>query len=252
MNLSITRRVAAVRKARAVRALLPEPNDDVDLELAYAPEPQPADRPFVRVNMISSVDGAIAVGGRSGALGGPADRRLFTVLRALADVILVGAGTMRAEHYGPARPVEGHASVPPIAVVTKSCELDWNSAFFTDAVARPIVVTTENAARSVPAGVDVIGCGKVDVDLARALKELGARGAQHVLVEGGPSLNGQLAAGGLIDELCLTISPRIVGGDGPRLVAAPEFSAALNLRTSHLLEEDGFYFLRMQLVRDLA
>src|SRR3954452_15153851 len=87
-----------------MRALVPTPSDTVDLEAAYAVGVNaPPDRPFVRINMISSLDGAIAVNGRSGLLGGPGDRQVFHALRSLADVILVGAGTARAEGYGPAR-----------------------------------------------------------------------------------------------------------------------------------------------------
>src|SRR5436189_936743 len=135
-----------------MRSLLPRWDDERDLEAAYAaPTDTIPASPFVRVNMISSFDGAIAVGGRSGLLGGPADRRVFRVLRSLADVILVGAGTARAEGYGPARLDEaiqarrrarGQSAVPPIAVVTRSCHLDWSTPFFTEAVARSIVVTT--------------------------------------------------------------------------------------------------------------
>jgi riboflavin-specific deaminase-like protein len=247
-----------------MRALLPQPTDDVDLESAYAPGASPdPDRPFVRVNMISSVDGAITVGGRSGALGGPGDRRVFDVLRSLADVILVGAGTVRAEGYGPAhiaddvasvRVARGQVRVPPIAVVTRSCHLDWNSPFFTDAEARPIVVTTDDAddhaRRRAAAAADVIAAGEGDVDLERALAALGARGARSVLVEGGPQLNAQLADAGLMDELCLTVSPRLVGGDGPRVLAGRQAAEPVALRTMHLLEEDGFYFLRLQPVRE--
>jgi riboflavin biosynthesis pyrimidine reductase len=92
-----------------MRRLLPTPGDDVDLFEAYTPAGTfaGAGRPWVRVNMISSLDGAIAVRGRSGTLGGPPDRRLFMVLRSLADVIVVGAGTMRTEGYGPAHLDDG-------------------------------------------------------------------------------------------------------------------------------------------------
>src|SRR5207237_703238 len=124
------------------RALLPQPSDAVDLEAAYAVgDGAPHGRPFARINMISSLDGAIAVNGRSGLLGGAGDRQVFHVLRSLADVILVGAGTARAERYGPARidpeiqerrRARGQTAVPPIAVVTRSCHLDWSAPFFTD------------------------------------------------------------------------------------------------------------------------
>ena len=112
-------------------------------------------RPGVRLNMIASVDGAASLQGRSGALGGPADKALFATLRSLADVVLVGAGTMRAEGYGPARLSDdararrrdwGLAPVPPIAVITRSCRLDWRARFFTEAEQRPLVVTVASAA----------------------------------------------------------------------------------------------------------
>ena len=112
-------------------------------------------RPRVRLNMIASVDGAASLQGRSGALGGPADKALFATLRSLADVVLVGAGTMRAEGYGPARLSDdararrrdwGLPPVPPIAVMTRSCRLDWSARFFTEAEQRPLVVTVASAA----------------------------------------------------------------------------------------------------------
>jgi len=243
-----------------MRALLPRPSDAVDLEAAYAPPGDvPPDRPFVRINMISSLDGAIALRGRSGALGGPADRNLFQVLRSLADVILVGAGTVRAETYGPAsvdaaqrerRLARGQAPVPPIAVVTRTAHFDWNASFFTEAEARPIVVTTAEAdpatvARGA-ARAEILLAGQDDVDLAGALATLGARGTRHVLVEGGPGLNAQLVTAGLMDELCLTLSPCLAAGNGPRVLAGPELPLPLDVDVVHLLEEDGFAFLRLR------
>ena len=242
-----------------MRALLPYPAEDVDLEAAYATSASnEPDRPFVRVNMITSLDGAIAVKGRSGALGGAPDRRLFKVLRGLADMILVGAGTFRAESYGPARIDElvrnerrtrGQSDVAPIAVVTRSCNLDWSSPFFTEATARPVVITTTTADRSATARAasvaDVITEGDDRVDLSAALRALAERGALNVLCEGGPGLNAQLATAGLLDELCLTVSPTLVGGTGPRLLGGPELADPLQLRAAHVFEEDGFYFLRL-------
>ena len=237
-----------------MRALLPTPADDVDLLGAYAP---PTGRRFVRCNMISSVDGAIAVRGRSGMLGGPADRRVFEVLRSLADVILVGAATARAEMYGPARLSEPHrdarerrgqAPVPPIAVVTRSAQLDWSSPLFVSAEVRPVLLTTTDAdrgaldrARSV---ADVVQAGDDHVDLGQALGALEQRGYANVLVEGGPGINAQLVREQLLDELCLTVAPRLVAGMGPRVLAGDELPVPLPLRRLHLLEEDGFFFSR--------
>src|SRR5689334_2132747 len=193
------------------------------------------------MNMIASVDGATTIDGRSGALGGQGDHQVFTVLRRLADVVLVAAGTVRTERYGPA--------AVPIAVVSRSCQLDWHSPFFTQAIARPIVVTVTDApaanvahAREV---ADVIIAGTGSVDLPRAISELGGRGARHVLCEGGPSLLGQLAAAGLLDELCLTVSPYLIGGRSKRILDGPDVTppAALVLRS--VCEDEGSLFLRL-------
>jgi riboflavin biosynthesis pyrimidine reductase len=243
-----------------MRRLLPTAEDNVDLFEAYTPSANftRAGLPWVRVNMISSLDGAISVRGRSGALGGPPDRRLFMVLRSLADVIVVGAGTMRAESYGPARlddelragrQARGQPLEPPIAVITRSCHFDWQSPFFTDATARPIVFTVDDAVEGPGSRgaevADIVTVGETEVDLRRVLTALGKRGMRHALVEGGPGLNAQLAHAGLLDELCLTLSPRVVAGEGPRVLAGPELPEPLEPRLIQLLEEHGFLFLRM-------
>jgi riboflavin biosynthesis pyrimidine reductase len=243
-----------------MRRLLPTAEDNVDLFEAYTPSANftRAGLPWVRVNMVSSLDGAISVHGRSGALGGPPDRRVFMVLRSLADVIVVGAGTMRAEGYGPARldddlragrQARGQPPEPPIAVITRSCHFDWQSPFFTEATARPIVFTVNDAVESPGSRgaevAEIVTVGETEVDLRRALTALGERGMRHALVEGGPGLNAQLAHAGLLDELCLTLSPRVVAGDGPRVLAGPELPQPLEPRVIQLLEDDGFLFLRM-------
>jgi riboflavin biosynthesis pyrimidine reductase len=242
-----------------MRRLFPNPSPDVDLVEVYAPD-FTARTPFVRLNMISSLDGAISVNGRSGALGGPADRRVFTVLRGRADVILVGAGTVRAEGYGKARldddvqsarVARGQAPLPPIAVVSGSLQLDWSSPFFTGPGPRPLILTSENGAARAPTAVtdvaDVVTTGDEHVDLERAIAVLDDRGARNVLVEGGPGVNADLARAGLIDELCLTVSPRIVGGQGPRIVAGTPLDPPYEPVVRQLLEDDGFLFLRMSL-----
>ena len=136
-----------------MRQLYPD-TTDVDRVAAYGRLDQVAGRPAVRLNMIASIDGAASVSGRSGALGGPADKALFAILRSLADVV-VGAATMRVEGYGPARldvaararrQGWGLAAVPPIAVVTRQCRLAWDSPFFVDAEARPVVITVSSSA----------------------------------------------------------------------------------------------------------
>jgi riboflavin biosynthesis pyrimidine reductase len=190
--------------------------------------------------MISSVDGATAVDGLSGGLGGPGDRKIFAALRALADVVLVAAGTVRAERYGPG-PV-------PIAVVSGSLGLDWDTPFFTAATHRPIVVThAQAAAEAVERAeevADVLVAGDAEVDLARAVELLGQRGFGQVLAEGGPSLNGALAAAGVLDELCLTLAPHLVAGDAKRILTGPPLATPAGLTLRSLCEEDGYLFLR--------
>jgi riboflavin biosynthesis pyrimidine reductase len=229
-----------------VRQLLPAVVDPVDPMAVYADLPVADGRPGVRLNMIASVDGATAVAGRAVGLGGKADRALFAMLRSLADVVLVGAGTVRAERYGP--------SSVPIAVMTRSCRLDWDSPLFTAPIARPLVVTVATApaqARGRAAELaDVVVAGEHDVDLADAVDALGSRGFRAVLSEGGPTLNAQLAAAGVLDELCLTLSPLLVGGDAKRLLAGPLLPAPQPLTVASACEEDGFLFLRYRSDRD--
>jgi riboflavin biosynthesis pyrimidine reductase len=213
--------------------------------------------PGIRLNMIASVDGSASAGGLSGALGGAADKKVFAAVRSVADAIVVGAGTWRAEGYGPVRFPEvvrawrrdaGLAEVPPIAVVTATAGLDWSRPFFTETEARPLIITvaaapSENVARAREVA-DVIVAGGTEVDLVAAAGELRTRGFSHILAEGGPTLGGQLAACGLLDELCLTLSPLLIVGDAPRILHGPVLTSPVKLDLVHLLEEDGFLFLR--------
>ena len=223
-----------------MRQILPTFVDPVDPTAVYADLPVADGRPGVRLNMIASLDGATAVDGVAGGLANKADQDLFHLMRSLADVVLVAAGTVRAEGYGPSK--------VPIAVVTRSCNLDWGSRFFTAQDARPVVVTVATApaeARARAAEVaDVVVAGERDVDLAMAVDALGERGWRAVLCEGGPTLNGQLAAAGLLDELCLTLSPRLVGGTAKRLLAGPLLPGPPTLTLASACEQDGFLFLR--------
>lgn len=192
--------------------------------------------------MIASTDGAASVKGRSVGLGGASDNAVYAILRSLADVIVVGAGTMRAESYGPAqldhaartrREGWGLCPVPAIAVLTRSCRLDWAAPFFTQAQARPLVLTTSGADvtdRDRAAKVaEVIVAGDAAVDLALALHHLADRGVDNVLAEGGPRVSAQLAAAGLLDELCLTLAPLVVAGDATRILNGPELDLPLRL-----------------------
>ncbi|HVE63823.1 MAG TPA: pyrimidine reductase family protein [Mycobacteriales bacterium] len=236
-----------------MRQLLPNPDDAPDLWQTYA---YPAGGSWLRANMVASADGAAAWAHRSGALGGPADRRVFRTLRALADVVLVAAGTVRAEGYGPprlpddltaCRSAAGMSEQPHMAVVSGSLDLDWRSRLFTESTSRPLVITSaaadsRQAARAAEVA-DVLAAGDDRVDLRRAVAALAERGHHRLLTEGGPSLLGQLIAEDLLDELCLTVAPRLAGGGPPRIVTGPP-AALVDRPLAGVLEQDGFLFLR--------
>lgn len=247
-------------RSLAVRQLLPHPVDDVDPVALYATDerPAPADRPWVLANMVASADGATAVDGRSGALGGPADRAAFTAIRAVADVILVAAGTARAEGYGPPRTppalqerrrARGQAAKPRIALVTRSLDLDLGAELFADPDRRCLVIAPHDAdpdrLAAAATAADVVTAGTGGVDLVAALAHLHDLGADVVLAEGGPSLLGQLVAADLVDELCLTLAPALVAGESDRIVHGADLPDGLApLHLDRVLEQDGTLLLR--------
>jgi riboflavin biosynthesis pyrimidine reductase len=214
--------------------------------------------------MVTSLDGATALGGRSGGLGGPGDRRVFHTLRSLADVILVGAGTVRAEGYGPvrippeeqeARVLRGQAALPRLAVVSRRLDLDLGSDLFTTSDPPPLVITCPGTPASrrveVAAAADLLLAGQGDdVDLGVALTLLAEMGAELVVCEGGPVLNGQLVAADLVDELCLTMAPLLVGGGSARLGFGLEPVSPHRFDLASLVEDDGELYLRAVRRRD--
>jgi riboflavin biosynthesis pyrimidine reductase len=223
---------------------------------AYPAEILAAGRSWLRANMVTSVDGAAQLDGLSEGLSSPADKRIFGVLRALADVILVGAQTVRAEGYRPAiaraefaaeRASRGQGPAPVIAVVSRSLELDLTLPLFTSPLVPTVVVTAESA----PAGplaaarrvADVMIAGEESVDIGRAVAALAERGWTRQLTEGGPRLLGQLAESDRLDELCLTLAPLLAAGDAPRIAHGSK-SIAERLELVGLLEEKGFLFAR--------
>ncbi|GAA5203037.1 pyrimidine reductase family protein [Microbacterium jejuense] len=211
----------------------------------------------VRMNFVSSADGAGTLGGRSGALGGPTDRALMQVLRAMADVVLVGAGTVRAEGYGGVRvsadDVEwrrsrGMEDQPALAVVSGQLHLDPGDPVFAEAMRRPVVVTTDAAANARGAVFEpvatVMACGTDTVDLGMMLDAFARRGWTQVLCEGGPHLFGALLAGGLVDEVCVTIAPRFVGGEAGRIVQGVAEGDRRFALAGVVTDDEGFAFLR--------
>lgn len=208
------------------------------------------------LNMVASIDGSVAVEGRSGALGGSGDKAVFSALRATADVILVAAGTARAESYGPPRPPSarraererrGQKPVPRIAVVSRSLDLDPASPLFSEVSERTIVFTVAEAPpdrrRALEQVAEVVEIGSASVDLTAAVGALRRSGCATLLVEGGPSLNGQMLDLDLLDEVNLTTSPNLVGGSGPRL-AFGESEVVRRFSLAHLWEDDDFLFAR--------
>ncbi|WP_442876007.1 pyrimidine reductase family protein [Amycolatopsis sp. NBC_01480] len=230
------------------------PLSDDDLERVYG-YPEPLTGSFVQVNFVASADGAAAVDELSAGLSHPADKRVFLLARNLADVVLVGAGTARAEDYRGARSNPdraarrarlGLAPTLPIAVVTRSGALDPGSRLFTDTAVPPIVVTTTKADTGAlaEAGASVLTAGEDDVDLPRALAMLAERGLRRVDCEGGPALFGALAAADRVDQLCLTVAPLLTGGGAGRIAAGPAVSPPRRLDLASILVEDGFTLLR--------
>lgn len=212
--------------------------------------------PRVRMNFVMSLDGAVTVDGRSGGLGDAADRLAMQVLRTLADVVLVGAGTVRIEGYGGVsvgeadaawRRSHGLADQPRIAVVSSRLDLAPEHPFFAEATVRPILVTHEAAPadrRDALAEVaDVIVSGRHTVDVRYMIAALAERGLPQVLCEGGPHLFGALVQADAVDELCLSLSPTIVGGDEGRMVrGAPELERPMQL--GHVLPAGDLLLLR--------
>jgi riboflavin biosynthesis pyrimidine reductase len=215
---------------------------------------------WVRANMIASLDGGATAAGKAGGLAGAGDRSMFALMRHSADVILVGAATVRVENYSGAqvplaqrhaRQRRGQAEVPPIAVVTRSGDLDPDALFFTRTEVPPLILTCadsfEETRQRLGAVADVLNASGPDtdsVDGATALKVLAERRLFRVLTEGGPLLLSQLIEDDLLDELCLTVAPILVGGLGRR-IAAGAGEVHTGMRPAHLLSDDqGYLYTR--------
>ena len=237
-----------------MRQIYAAPLGDAELASLYA---YPAE-PWLRANMVASADGAASLNGVTKGLSSTADKRLFALLRTLADVIVVGAATVRAERYAPVRQHElwpdlrpGRSPTPPIAVITARLDLDPSSPLIANAPAgaRTIIITTAQAPADRRAALEgqaeVIVAGQQSVDLKAAIAALAERGHRRMLAEGGPHLLAQIAEAGLLDELCLTISPVLAGPDGNRILAGPlPASSPKPLALAHVLEDDGYLLCR--------
>ncbi|OBH03784.1 pyrimidine reductase family protein [Mycobacterium sp. E1747] len=215
--------------------------DITELASFYADAP-----PGVRVNMIFSADGAAAFGGRAGPLSCPTDQQLLKILRGHADVVLVGAGTARAENYGPVRLTGGgRTAPPPIAVVSRSGRLP--ARLLGDPDQPPIVVTCAQAAALDDPGDGrrVLVAGDDSVDMAGAVALLRERGLHRILCEGGPTLLDELVEADAVDEICVTLAPKLAASQPVgRRPTASTLPAPVTMHLEHALVCDGYVFLR--------
>jgi riboflavin biosynthesis pyrimidine reductase len=237
----------------------PDPLDDEALTSLYAPADR--SRPLLRVNFVTSVDGAVEVEGFSAGLfsaglSRDADLRIFGLLRMTCDALLVGAGTLRHEGYRALRLDErrrawrrdhGLAEYPTLVIVSGALELAPSNPALAEAPVRPIVLTHASAPVDRRAALepvaDVLTAGDDEVDLAAGVSRLTERGLPQVLCEGGPHLFGALAAAGVVDEVCLTLSPLLAGAGAGRIVAGPT-APPHRLALGHVLASADVLLLR--------
>jgi riboflavin biosynthesis pyrimidine reductase len=224
--------------------------DITELASFYADPPD-----GVRANMIFSADGAAAFGGRAGPLSCPTDQHLLRILRSFADVVLVGAGTARAENYGPVRlsdaqrqkrHAEGRTAPPPIAVVSRSGELP--ARLFSNPDQPPILVTCARSPARHDVGNDprppAMVVGDDSVDVSRAVELLREHGMRRILCEGGPTLLDELVDADAIAEICVTLAPKLAGGQPVGLRRPARLSVPVAMRLEHALACDDYLYLK--------
>nr|WP_079036764.1 MULTISPECIES: pyrimidine reductase family protein [Streptomyces] len=214
---------------------------------------------WLRANMVSALDGAAQHDGRSQPISSDTDMRVFGTLRGLADVVVVGAETVRKEGYRPARAREafaarraaaGQTPAPAVAVVSASLDLDFSLPLFTAPLTPTLLVTgaaapAERIDAAAKAGAVVVVAGEgAAVEPERVAPALAERGLTRLLTEGGPRLLGQFVAAGALDELCLTVSPMLTAGDAQRIAVGPALAVPEKFALASVLEEDGFLFTR--------
>lgn len=242
-----------------IERLWPEPCSDCDRSTILDGYERGVSERWVRVNFVASLDGSATAAGVSGSLGTPADRVIFDLLRGPCDVILVGAGTVRKEGYAGElvdsvtaawRKRHGFAPHPRLAIITGSADLDPDLPVFAQSPHPPLVMTTSSAPanrrRALDDVAEVVLCGDDTLDLVTVRDELADRQLVRVHCEGGPHLFGALATRGLVDEVCLTVSPLLVGGMGSRIAVGSadsgEHIRGLNLK--QVLRSDDTLLLR--------
>ncbi|CNE93836.1 bifunctional riboflavin biosynthesis protein RibD [Mycobacterium tuberculosis] len=200
----------------------------------------PETTPWLRANMIVTLDGGIQYRGDTGALGYAGDRALMKHLRTLADVVIMGATTIREyENYPPA--------ASKLAIVSRSLRLDFDGPLFADAPAPPIIITSGAAPaerlRQAERRAEVLVCGAESADMGLALRQLAERGYTRQLCEGGPVVLAEIAAAGWLHELCLTVSPVITAGDAGRILDGPVIDMQ-RMELCHALQDGNYLYLR--------
>jgi riboflavin-specific deaminase-like protein len=239
-----------------MQRLLPDPGPTtVEQQLdAYRPWEHPhEDRPLVAMNFAATVDGRATIGGVSGPIGSSADTAMLAGLRTRFDAVLIGAGTMRAERYGrlandqeqrERRERIGLSHDPLMVIVSGRLDLPWDAPLFTAGGGQVLVFTASHAEPPETATSLRIVRHEGFVNLVEALRHLRQEcGIRGLLCEGGPGLHGELEGGGLVDDLFLTIAPKLAGGEAPRIVEG-ELPEVAPLELAWLLEEDGELFAR--------
>ncbi|HYN74745.1 MAG TPA: dihydrofolate reductase family protein, partial [Candidatus Limnocylindria bacterium] len=205
-----------------MRRLFPTPLDVVDPALEFA---VPSGQHWLRATMVATIDGAVTdAAGRSGGISGEPDRRLFRVLRSVADAVVVGARTAQAERY--------HRAEQPVVLLSRTLDLDLTTPLLatprTQGAGEVLVIAPKGVAparrdaleehASAVGGIELLTAGEETLDLRETLHLLRDRGLEHLHGEGGPAVLAALLAEGLVDELCLTTAPYVVGGASARIV----------------------------------
>jgi riboflavin-specific deaminase-like protein len=242
-------------ESATLSVLHPEPGETTVAEALdrYRPfDEPPADRPHVAVNFATTLDGRAAIGGRSGPIGSGADTEMLLRLRTRFEAVMVGAGTIRAERYGrlvpdselrEAREQAGLSGDPLAVIVSGRLDLPWDAGIFNEGGS--VQVLTGSEAHPPDTGADLrVARHEGPVDLGAALRRLREEeGVRALLCEGGPRLHAQLEAEGLVDDLFLTIAPKLAGGEAPRILEG-EMPAVAEMDLVWLFERDGELFAR--------
>jgi riboflavin-specific deaminase-like protein len=247
-----------------MQRLLPDPGPTtVEQQLdSYRPWEEPhEERPLVAMNFAATVDGRATIAGVSGPIGSDTDTAMLAGLRTRFDAVMIGAGTMRAERYG--RPVASQEKresrerlgLPPdplMVIVSGRLDLPWDAPLFNEGDGRVLIFTASEAEPPETATVVEVIRHQRFVEMVEALRQLRQElGVRALLCEGGPGLHGELEGGGMVDDLFLTIAPKLVGGEAPRIVEG-DLPGIAPLQLEWLLEEDGELFLRYRRGDDAA